>query len=250
MKTNIIAHRGSSFDAPENTIAAFKLGLRQNAAGLEGDFRYTKDGHIVCIHDESSLRTSGVDLKIEESTLKEIRELEVGSWKDKKWENEKIPLLTEILMLLPENRKFYIEIKSDVKIIPYLKEILKAATTVIENIHFISFDKEVVKQVKKEIPQYKAFWLTGLIGEDENRLTADQVLTILKEVNADGVDCKAVPKIASPVDEDFVKIMRDAGMELHCWTVDDVETAKRFVKLGFDSITTNKPALLLQELLK
>jgi glycerophosphoryl diester phosphodiesterase len=244
MKTKIIAHRGSSFYASENTLAAFKLAIKENAAGIEGDFRYTKDGYIVCIHDESSLRTSGVDLKIEESTLKEIRELEVGSWKDKKWKDEKIPLLTEILMLLPENRKFYIEIKSDVKIIPYLKEILKATTTVIENIHFISFDKEVIKQSKKEIPQYKAFWLTDFNKENKENLTAVEILKVLKDIKADGVDCKATAN----VDEEFVSIMRNAGMELHCWTVDDVETAKCFVELGFDSITTNKPALLLQHL--
>ena len=238
MKTKIIVHRGASFDAPENTLAAFKLGLKQQAAGIEGDFRYTKDGYVVCMHDISSLRTTGIDLNIEESNYEEIKKLDAGLWKGEKWKNERIPLLSEILSFLPQDKKIYIEIKSDIKIVPFIKSVLDKSSVNSKNIHFISFDMEVVRLVKKEMPHIKAFWLTEF-----EEINGSEILEILKDINADGIDCKA----SQYVDKDFVTKMRGFNMELHCWTVDDVETAKRFVELGFDSITTNKPALLLQE---
>ena len=87
---DIVAHRGASYDAPENTIAAFKLAWEQGADIAEGDFRLTADGEIVCIHDQDTARVSDDYLVVSKSTLAQLRRIEVGAWKGKKWAGEKL----------------------------------------------------------------------------------------------------------------------------------------------------------------
>ncbi len=107
----IVGHRGASFDAPENTIAAFKLAWEQQADGIEGDFYITKDKQVVCIHDADTKRTAGKKLVVAESTLTELRELEYGKWKDAKFAGEPIPTFEEVLKVVPSGKLFVIELK-------------------------------------------------------------------------------------------------------------------------------------------
>ena len=76
----LVAHRGASADAPENTIPAFQLAWEQGADAIEGDFHLTADGHIVCIHDEDTQKVAGKKLIVPESTLADLRKLDVGAW--------------------------------------------------------------------------------------------------------------------------------------------------------------------------
>src|SRR5437762_11744744 len=107
----IIAHRGSSFLAPENTLAAVQLGWREGADAAEGDFRLTADGQIVCVHDKTFKRTAGIDRLVAEMTLAEIESLDVGSWKAATFAGERVPTLDQLLDTLPETRRFFVEIK-------------------------------------------------------------------------------------------------------------------------------------------
>lgn len=88
MSQLIVAHRGASYDAPENTLAAFRLAFEKDADGIEGDFYLTSDNRIVCIHDSDTERVAGKKLIVAKSTLAELKQLDVGSWKDKKWHAE------------------------------------------------------------------------------------------------------------------------------------------------------------------
>ncbi len=81
----IVGHRGASHAAPENTLAAFDLAWQEGADGAEGDFRLTRDGRIVCIHDEDTERTAGKKLVVATTTLAELQQLDVGSWKDPRY---------------------------------------------------------------------------------------------------------------------------------------------------------------------
>src|SRR5882757_4224835 len=107
----IIAHRGASFEAPENTLAAYRLAWQQNADGAEGDFQLTRDGRIVCIHDLTTGRTADANRVVAQSTFEELRRLDVGMWKHPRFAGERIPTLDEILALLPAGNLFFIEIK-------------------------------------------------------------------------------------------------------------------------------------------
>ena len=247
MRPKIIAHRGASFDAPENTIAAFELGFEQNSDGIEGDFHLSSDNIIICMHDGTSKRTADKDITIKESSLEEIKKLDAGSWKDEKWTGERVPTLKETLNVLSGDKVIYIEIKSEPSIVPCLKEVIEDSNLNPENINIISFNAEAIRDFKKAMPEFKAFWLTGFKQNEETGClhpSPQELLNKLIEINADGVDCNA----HECVNEEYVSVLRDAGMELHVWTIDNIETAKRFQKLGFDSITTNKPALLINNL--
>ena len=87
----IVAHRGASFDAPENTLPAFELAWKQKANAIEGDFLLTKDKQIVCIHDKTTKRFCQQDLIVAETILKDLKALDVGSWKSKKYAQTQIP---------------------------------------------------------------------------------------------------------------------------------------------------------------
>jgi glycerophosphoryl diester phosphodiesterase len=242
-----VAHRGASHDAPENTLAAFNLAWQQNADAIEGDFFLTKDSAIVCIHDKTTKRLASIDLVVSESNLKQLKELDVGSWKDTKWRGEKIPTIEEVFTTVPNNKKILIEIKSGPEIVPVLKNNLTASNLSSTQTTVISFNQEVIRQVKLQIPEIKAFWLTGFRkNEDTGEWTPslDTIHTILRDIKADGLDCRAGEVVSSS----FVKSIKDAGMELHVWTVDDPDEARRLRDLGVQSITTNRPGWLREQL--
>ena len=117
--TEIIAHRGASGEAPENTLAAFRRAFAQGADGIEGDFRLTRDGEIVCLHDATTGRTAGADLVVADTDLARLRALDVGAWKGPQWAGERIPTLAEVLGLVPAGKRLYIELKSGLEILPH-----------------------------------------------------------------------------------------------------------------------------------
>ena len=118
----VVAHRGASHDAPENTLAAFNLAWQQNADAIEGDFFVTADRKIVCIHDDETSRLAGQKVFVEKSTAEQLRKLDVGKWKDPKWAGQKIPLLQEVLETIPKGKAIVIELKSKKRIVPVLSE--------------------------------------------------------------------------------------------------------------------------------
>ncbi len=240
----IVAHRGASHDAPENTLAAFRLAWEKGADAVEGDFLLTKEGRIVCIHDKTTKRTGGKELKVVGSTLDELRQLEFGSWKADKYKGEPIPTLAEVLAVIPEGKRIFIEIKCGPEIVPTLKQEIAASKLKRDQIVIIAFDDEVIAAVKRVMPDIKACWLTSFKQDKETGAwtpSVESIVGTLKRIQADGLDCRAEAKV---VDEAFVERLRAAGMELHCWTVNDPKVARRFRELGFDSITTDRPAFL------
>ena len=102
----IVAHRGSSFEAPENTLPAFRLAWEQGADAIERDFLLTKDDQIVCIHDASTKRLSDKNLVVSKSTFEELRALDVGAWKHEKFKGTKIPTISEVFATIPKGKKY------------------------------------------------------------------------------------------------------------------------------------------------
>jgi glycerophosphoryl diester phosphodiesterase len=233
-----IAHRGESFDAPENTLSAFRMATQTGADGIECDIHLTLDGEIVCIHDADTRRTSNAELKISKTSFPELRKLDFGSWKDAKWQGEKIPLLAELLDIVKPGMKVFIEIKSDPVIVNAMKPVLKKSGLANDQIIIISFDQTAIIEAKKLLPQHKACWLTGY---DENRKpSAEEIIKVLRRTGADGVDSHC----ADFIDAEFVRKIHDAGFEFHVWTIDDPGKAAGFKALGADSITSNRAGFL------
>ncbi len=144
--TPLVAHRGASADAPENTLAAFRLAFARGADAIEGDFRLTRDKRIVCMHDATTKRTAGVDKTVANATLAELRKLDVGG-------GERIPTLEEVLPLIPRGKHLVLEIKCGVEIVTHLKRAL--AETPSERVVVIAFDEDVLRAAKRKMPRFK-----------------------------------------------------------------------------------------------
>jgi glycerophosphoryl diester phosphodiesterase len=100
----IIAHRGASHDAPENTLSAFKLAIEQGADAIEADFFLTSDEKMVCFHDEDTERICGKKLLVTQTPLDELQSLDVGKWKGPQWTGEKMPTMADVLAAVPEGK--------------------------------------------------------------------------------------------------------------------------------------------------
>lgn len=244
----IIGHRGASFDAPENTMAAFRLGYEQGADGVELDIHLTKDNQVVVMHDYDTGRVSGITNKIAQSTLAELREHEIGRWG--KWTNanfhEKIPLLSEVLPIIPARKKLFIEIKTGPEIVPPLAEVLKKAKAKPEQLVIITFNYESAVASKKTFPQLKTYWLVSYAKDKTTGKFPDLEETIAKAKAAlvDGLDLN----FNWPLTKEKVARIKGAGLECHVWTVDDRAKAKELAEAGVDSITTNRPKWLREQL--
>lgn len=244
----IVAHRGASHAAPENTLPSFELAWKEGADAIEGDFYLTKDGKIICTHDKTTERlTGGADNRVvADSTFDELRQLDVGSWKGEQFKGVRMPSLDEVLATIPEGKKLLIEIKCGPEIVPALKATVKDWPA--EQLRIISFNADVIAACRRELPAIKAFWLTGYKetakGNGQWSPTFGSVMETLHRTKASGLDSNA----HETVDETLVKKLRAANLEFHVWTVDDPAVAKRFADLGVDSITTNRPQWLRQQL--
>jgi len=234
----IVAHRGASLAAPENTIPAFNLAWKLGADAIEGDFHLTKDGYIVCIHDNNTKYMSDKNLIIRNTTLAELRKLDVGRKHSKAYKGTIIPTIAEVFTTVPKNKTIYIEIKSGAKIIPVLIEEIEKSALKKEQIVVISFNKNIIQELKNKAPELKASWLSGFKKDDSGNITPslESVLTTLNQIKADGFSSSK-----NFINEDFIKSIMENGFEYHVWTVDDEKTAKRFKKWGAKSITTNVP---------
>jgi glycerophosphoryl diester phosphodiesterase len=243
----IIAHRGASADAPENTLAAFRLAWEQGADGIEGDYHLTADGRIACIHNEDTGAVSGVRRVVKETRYDDLREIEV-LWKGQPVRGERIPLLEEVLAIIPDGKHAFLELKTGPEIVEPLADVLRSATIATDQIVLMSFDAELVRVCKERMPQFKCLWLTEFKQQVGGRWKpmVDDVIDTIRLDRADGLGCE---NRTAFVDEDFFKRLRAAGIdEVHVWTVDDADDARFYQRLGATSLITNRPAALRREL--
>jgi len=245
-KTLIIGHRGASREAPENTLASFQLAFQQGADGIEADFQLTADGEIVCLHDASTGRTAGVDLRVDQTGCQELLRLDVGAWKGETWRGERMPTLAQVLAALPAGKCFFVELKSGPQIIPRLGEILGAAAVAPERIRLLSFSAELIRTLKDCLPAYRACWLTDYRWRVTWHPSQQEVLDTLRRCRADGLASRS----RAILEHSFVAALREQSQEIHVWTVDAASEARRLAALGVDSLMTNRPGWLGRSLLR
>ena len=234
----IIAHRGASYLAPENTLASVKLGYELGADAVEVDVHLSKDQHVVVIHDKTTQRTAGKNMKVKKSRAEKLRQLEVGSWKDEKYRGEKIPLLSEVFELVPANRKLVVEIKSGAETIAPLRKLI-AASGIEDQLIIISFDREAIIAAKQQMPEIPAYWLLHSFIMTSH----DKAIEIAKENNLEGLNVNY-----RLVDEKFMQKMEAGNLETYVYTVNNVEAAEKLYYLGVKGITTDRPGWMREEL--
>jgi glycerophosphoryl diester phosphodiesterase len=246
-QVEIIAHRGASHDAPENTIAALKLAWQQNADAAEFDVFLCKDNVIVAIHDKDTKRVAGVNHRVAEHTFAELRKLDVGRWKAEKYAGERIPRLEEMLAAVPANKRVFVEIKCGPEIVPVLDRVLRTSKLKPAQTPVISFHADVIEAAKKARPDLEAYWVVSLKPAKGKKVpTAEELIQRGKQIGADGLDLSATEAL----DAAFAGKVKSAGLKLYVWTVNDIELARRMVEIGVDGITTDRPGWLREQLAK
>lgn len=245
--THLIAHRGASRDAPENTLAAFALAWRQGADGIETDLRLTREGRVVCIHDAGTGRTADRDLDVAASSLEELRRLDLGAGKGAAWHGQRIPTLEELLDQLPAGKRLFIELKCGAEIIRPLETILGGYGGDAGLICILAFDAALLAQVKQRLPGIRACLNAGYrwnLRSSSWQPSREELLATLERTGADGLSSQD----HALLDGRFVDDLRGSGREVHVWTVDSGRRAGYYLGLGVDSIMTNRPGWLRERL--
>ena len=226
----LIAHRGESYDAPENTLPAYEMAV-ERGFGFECDVYLSTDGRVFSFHDPNLKRTTGVDLDCNKASWEEtVSKIDAGGWKGEKWKGTRPALLEEILALARDGRYIYLEIKTGPEIVPYIKRLIEAQTRAnAGNLLFISFNEASLKAVKEQMPEYKAFLLQGDIS-------AEAAIEKCRALGIDGMDlCYDSRRITA----EYARKLNEAGLELHVWTVDSLAGALSAFARGVKSVTTN-----------
>lgn len=247
----VIAHRGSSAQAPENTLPAFQLAWEQRADAIEADFQLTKDGQIVCFHDKDTKRVNGQQLAIADATLEELRQLDVGgiqpqasqgairSWNADQYKGTRIPTSAEVFATVPAGKKIFIEIKCGPEIIDPLLRELAASGLTSDQVVVICFDGALLQSLKERDPKWQVAWLCSFDkrADGKPRIAAAKVMKTLREINA-----LALMSGGGNVDKDLLGEIRSAGIGHYVWTINDPELAATYRAQGVDAIITDVPA--------
>jgi glycerophosphoryl diester phosphodiesterase len=238
-KPLLLAHRGASACAPENTLAAFQLAMQQGAHGVELDAKLSADGEMVVMHDDSVDRTTNGCGKVNELPLAALRELRPGGRFSDRFPEEKIPTLIEVLETLGRQAIINIELtnySSPRDGLPELAAGLVERMEMQANVLFSSFLPANLKRVRRRLPQARVaiLALPGLAGWPGRGWFGRS----------------AAPEIVHPhhsnVTPTFVQQEHARGRRVHAWTVNDPRAARAFLLMGIDGLISDDPPAVLK----
>jgi glycerophosphoryl diester phosphodiesterase len=240
MAIELIGHRGSSYEAPENTISAANLAWAEKADGIEIDVRMTSDGYIVVIHDETTIRTSRKKIAVSKSTLEQLKKIDFGIYKGRRWSGERIVTLEEMLSVTPPNKKLIIEFKCHYSFVSKLREVLES-TGRMDDVCLSSFDINTLKVARNEMSNLNLNWLHDLDALDNYLI--DWVITKSKQEKFNGLMFSDVA-----IDENLIAQIKAADLKIYAWTVNSVNVARRLSSWGIDGIITDRPGWMRDQL--
>jgi len=232
-KTMIVAHRGDSGHAPENTLAAFRSAVECGADMVELNIQRTKDDRLVVFHDATLRRTTNGKGYIARKTYAQLAELDAGSWFDKRFAAEKIPLLDEVLELL--RRKIYIDI--EIKPTAVRGATVPLLLTAIHRhavepyVLISSFHHGVLKKIKKMAPHLS----TAIIQNPHASLRSP--VPSARRAGADAIVC-SIHQISRKRSE----AARIHGMPICVYTVNTPRAVKKALRCHVSALVTNYPA--------
>lgn len=274
-KVAVIAHRGASAYAPENTLASFERAVEMGADWFELDCLLAKDGAVVVSHDNDVDRCTDGTGNITEKTLAELKALDAGSWYDAKFAGERLPTLTEALDLAKDRVGVYVEIKSMADDGPAMEQLRRmvgitktlnqdtksglvevAATSGNRNVELTratiaviragGMEKQVVIQSFSPViclvaltvaPEIRTEYLGAY--DEENPAAWDAFVSWGKLLNVAGFNVSQ-PSLTEARLKEFHGMKKTVAV----WTVDDPESMKQLINWGVDAIITNKPDVL------
>jgi glycerophosphoryl diester phosphodiesterase len=242
----IIAHRGASNDAPENTLASAKLGWEQGADAVEIDLWLSADGKLVVFHDADTKRFAEPVRKIKSMTLAEIQELDVGAFKGAQFKGERVPSLESILATVPAGKRIVLELKDGPEILPEFVRVVKASALKSEQMCVISFKEDTLRDSKKALPDVPHYFLKGYKADAKTGEfpKVEPLLELCREAKFEGLNLH----FDWPVTPEFTAKIKAQNLKLLIWTVDDPAVARNLAAAGVNAITTNRPAWLREQL--
>ena len=220
----VIAHRGASSYAPENTLAAFDLAIEMGVSHIELDVHTTRDGHVVVIHDDTADRTTNGSGPVTSHSLAELTALDAGTWFDQRFAGQRIPTLAAVFERYKGRAHIHTEIKGH-------SADLSRATVDLVRRHGMA-EQVTITSFQKARP---AGWLVAEVSE-----------AIIAQARALGLR-QLCPR-ASGVTVELVQRLHAAGLVVRAWGVADEEQMRRVVQAGADGMTVNFPDRLLEYL--
>jgi glycerophosphoryl diester phosphodiesterase len=239
----LIAHRGESHEAPENSLAAVRLAWVRGARAVEIDVRRSADGELVVIHDADTRRIGGPRRAVAAQTAEQLASLDAGSWKHPRWAGERVPLLGEVLASVPARGRLFIELKEGPECVPPLVKLLARSGLAPRQVLMMSFAEATVAAAAAALPHHEVALLL-----DARRYVPRGALASAIE-RAKKLGCRALDVgVHRRLDAAKIAAVHAAGLRLYVWTVDRVSTARRLAEVGIDGITTNRCAWLAAQL--
>lgn len=231
----ILAHRGYSSKAPENTMAAFELAVEVGSHGLELDVHLSRDGEIVVIHDHTLERTTNGRGLVSEHTLAELQQLDAGHWFAAEFKGEPIPTLEQVCKLI-KGRDVLLNVETKAALgFESLNERLAAVLqkhALEEQVIVSSFNHYALAHLKRIRPQLR----TGILY---NAALVDAW------IYAKSIGAAALHPYYLSVIPDIVAGAQQNGMMVNTWTVDRAADIERMIGAKVDSLITNEPELAL-----
>ena len=238
----IFAHRGSSAYAPENTLAAFELAIRQNAHAIELDAKLSSDGHVVVIHDASVDRTTDGEGKVAELSLASLKSLDAGCKYDKSFCGEKIPTLEEVFETVGGKTFINVELTNYAtpkdNLPEKVAEIVRS-TGMHDRVLFSSFNPFSLRRIHKLIPNIPI----GLLALP--RIAGAWARSFL----GNWVHYDALHPEVRDTNQRLIFRLQKRGHRVHTYTVNHPEDMEKFFKWGISGIFTDDPPLAFRTLL-
>jgi glycerophosphoryl diester phosphodiesterase len=244
----IIAHRGASARAPENTLAAVRLAVELDADGVEVDVRVTRDGQLAVLHDTDTRRVApGAPVHtVKRNYLRELQTLDIGSWMDPRFAGERIPALGDVLSVLAPEQEIFIEAKSreaDAVLAGLSKVLAPSANPGFPaaRVVIMSFETVLVRKIKKLRPSWRTLLL---LNHKPTTHLFGQILSAIRAKQLDGIGQNRTWTLTP---EQYASLLA-AGAILSVWTVNNPVEAQAWRDRGFHYLTTDIPDLLKAKL--
>lgn len=236
----VIAHRGASYYAPENTHSAFKLAIEMRAEMIELDVSLSKDGVPVVIHDETLDRTTGTSGLVSDFTLDELKYLETGSWFSTKYADEPFPTLEEVLKYTKDAIAVNIEIKTEAVtdyaeagIVEMVLKLIKAAGLE-DQVIISSFDYRVMRHLEKLNPE-----ISKAILYEKSQSGDKTPSELVKEYKVDAFNCSH-----RQLSDKWIEDLNSNQVPFFIYTVNEESKMKEIISKGAHGIFSDKPDLL------
>lgn len=228
-KIEITAHRGAKRRAPENTLSAIQAAIDEGADFAEIDVQSTADGAVVLLHDADLMRVASVGRRLNQMTLAELADIDVGTWFDPAFSDERIPTLQQVIDLARGRIALNIELKytwKDPDLARRVGELVQrngfSSQCVVSSLNF-----RAVSEMRESFPDIPAGFIVFKAVGNVARMDAD--FFSISSAKATG---------------DRVRSIHRRGRAVHVWTVNDVSNALSMIEMGVDNIITDDPALI------